>query len=80
MTSMTRYLAYGHTVFHGIQLLRAYGVTDVEAIYPLVRPGGLSTSDNVSRIRNLLAEDFRTNLGWLAFPPETMAFQIASAQ
>ena len=55
-------LAYGHTVFHETQLLIAYGRTDVDAIYPLVRPGGLR--DDSAEIRDLLEREIRTDLEW----------------
>ena len=50
-------LAYGHTVFHGTQLLIAYGRSDVDAIYPLVHPGGLR--DETTQIRDLLDKEIR---------------------
>ena len=70
-------LAYGHAVFHGFQLLAKYGRVDVDAIYPLVRPGGLH--EEVSRIRSLLETEIRNMLEWFSFLREMHAFQPASA-
>ena len=72
-------LADGHTVFHCVQLLIVRGRVDVETIYPLVRPGGLSQPDDVAKIRSLLEKEMQTNLGWFSSPIEMRAFQAASA-
>ena len=42
------------------QLLIAYGRADVDAIYPLVHPGGLR--DEVSQIRGMLENEIKANL------------------
>ena len=62
------------------QVRFAYGHKDVASIYPLAGPGGSLPVNDVMQIRELLAREIRTNLGWFSFPLEMRSFQIASAQ